>query len=86
LNELIDRLARDGRSVLVATHDIEQARRWDQVLCLNRRQIAFGPPNEVLTMQVLEATHGGTIVELSGDGQHVAVMPPHHHELHGEGD
>lgn len=85
LNELIDGLAREGRSVLVATHDIEQARRWDQVLCLNRRQIAFGPPDEVLTMQVLEATHGGMIVELSGDGKHVAVMPPHHHQGPGEG-
>jgi ABC-type Mn2+/Zn2+ transport system ATPase subunit len=85
LNELIEGLARDGRVVLVATHDIEQARRWDQVLCVNRRQIAFGPPHEVLTMDVLEATHGGMIVELSGDGQHLAVMPPHHHERQGEG-
>jgi ABC-type Mn2+/Zn2+ transport system ATPase subunit len=85
LNALIDGLAREGRSVLVATHDIEQARRWDQVLCLNRRQVAFGPPDEVLTMQVLEATHGGMIVELRDDGQHVAVMPPHHHGHEEEG-
>jgi ABC-type Mn2+/Zn2+ transport system ATPase subunit len=85
LTELIDRLAREGRAVLVATHDVEQARRWDRVLCLNRRQIAFGPPDEVLTMPVLEATHGGAIVELHGDGEHVAVMPAHHHEGHGNG-
>jgi ABC-type Mn2+/Zn2+ transport system ATPase subunit len=80
LNALIDRLAEEGRAVLIATHDIEQARRWDRVLCLNRRQIAFGPPNEVLTMPVLEATHGGMIVELRDNGEHVAVMPAHHHE------
>jgi ABC-type Mn2+/Zn2+ transport system ATPase subunit len=80
LNGLIDRLADEGRSVLVATHDIEQARRWDRVLCLNGRQVAFGPPDEVLTMPVLEATHGGMIVELQGNGEHVAVMPAHHHE------
>jgi ABC-type Mn2+/Zn2+ transport system ATPase subunit len=80
LSQLIDRLATEGRSVLVATHDIEQARRWDRVLCLNRRQIAFGPPAEVLTMPVLEATHGGLIVELQADGERVAVMPAHHHE------
>jgi ABC-type Mn2+/Zn2+ transport system ATPase subunit len=84
LNELIDRLAGEGRAVLVATHDIEQARRWDRVLCLNHRQIAFGPPDEVLTMPVLEATHGGMIVELREDGEHVAVMPAHHHH-HGDG-
>ena len=29
--ELIDRLAGEGRAVLIATHDIEQARRWDRV-------------------------------------------------------
>jgi ABC-type Mn2+/Zn2+ transport system ATPase subunit len=82
LTELIDRLAARGRAVLIATHDVEQARRWDRVLCLNRRQIAFGPPDEVLTMPVLEATHGGAIVELHGNGEHVAVMPAHHHEAH----
>jgi ABC-type Mn2+/Zn2+ transport system ATPase subunit len=86
LNELLDRLAGEGRAVLVATHDIEQARRWDRVLCLNHRQIAFGPPDEVLTMPVLEATHGGMIVELREDGEHVAVMPAHHHDHGGGGE
>lgn len=80
LNGLIDRLAGEGRTVLVATHDIEQARRWDRVLCVNRRQIAFGPPAKVLTMPVLEATHGGMILELREDGERVAVLPAHHHE------
>jgi ABC-type Mn2+/Zn2+ transport system ATPase subunit len=79
LGTLIDRLAAEGRGVLVATHDIEQARHWDLVLCLNRRQIAFGPPAETLTMEVLEATHGGDIVELPGGG-HRAVVPVHHHD------
>lgn len=85
LNGLIDRLAGEGRAVLVATHDIEQARRWDRVLCLNHRQVAFGSPEEVLTMPVLEATHGGMIVELREDGEHVAVMPAHHHHEEGGG-
>jgi ABC-type Mn2+/Zn2+ transport system ATPase subunit len=80
LSGLIDRLADEGRVVLVATHDIEQARTWDRVLCLNHRQVAFGPPAEVLTMPVLEATHGGLVVELQEDGEHIAVMPAHHHE------
>jgi ABC-type Mn2+/Zn2+ transport system ATPase subunit len=82
LNGLIDRLAAEGRGALVATHDIEQARRWDLVLCLNRRQVAFGPPDETLTMAVLEATHGGAIVELPAEGHHLAVLPAHHHEGH----
>jgi ABC-type Mn2+/Zn2+ transport system ATPase subunit len=86
LMELIDRLASEGRSVLIATHDVDQARRWDVVLCLNRRQIAFGPPAEVLTVPVLEATYGGSIVMLppepDGDAPRPAILPPHHHEGH----
>ena len=44
LMALIDDLAREGRVVMVATHDMEQTRAWDRVLCLNGRQVAFGPP------------------------------------------
>jgi ABC-type Mn2+/Zn2+ transport system ATPase subunit len=79
LEALIDRLADDGRAVLVATHDVDQARAWDLVLCLNRVQVAFGPPAETLTLPTLERTYGGTIVELPGTGGH-GVLPPHHHE------
>ena len=48
LTTLIDTLAAEGRCVLVATHDVAQARAWDHVLCLNRRQIDFGPPAQAL--------------------------------------
>jgi manganese/iron transport system ATP-binding protein/manganese/zinc/iron transport system ATP- binding protein len=63
---------------VIATHDLTQARRWDAVLCLNKRQIAFGRPDEVLDRQVLEATYAGAIVEIPG-GDHVGVLPAHHH-------
>jgi len=76
LERLLGELADEGRAVLVATHDLEQARRFDRVLCLNRRQIAFGPPEETLTRPVLEATYGGEIVTLPGEA---ALLPPHHH-------
>jgi ABC-type Mn2+/Zn2+ transport system ATPase subunit len=80
LDRLLDGLATEGRGVLIATHDLEQARRWDRVLCLNRRQIAFGPPDQVLTRAVLEETYGGEIVTLpSGSGEQVGILPPHHH-------
>ena len=81
LDRLIDDLGREGRGLLIATHDLEQARRWDRVLCLNRRQIAFGPPEETLTRPVLEQTYGAAIVELPGAAaEGAAVLPPHHHE------
>jgi ABC-type Mn2+/Zn2+ transport system ATPase subunit len=76
---LLDDLAAEGRAVLIATHDVDQARAWDLVLCLNRAQVAFGPPAETLTLPTLERTYGGAIVELPGAGGH-GVMPPHHHE------
>ncbi len=79
LEALIDALAAEGRGVVVATHDLEQARRWDSVLCLNHRQIAVGPPEETLDLAVLEATYGGAIVELPGGGGR-GILPPHHHE------
>ncbi len=82
LTTLLDELAAAGRGLLIATHDVEQARAWDLVLCLNRRQIAFGPPADTLTRPVLEATYGGAIVPLprSGEGEDLAILPPHHHE------
>jgi ABC-type Mn2+/Zn2+ transport system ATPase subunit len=79
LEALTASLAEEGRAVVVATHDLDQARRWDSVLCLNRSQIAVGPPEEVLDLHVLEATYGGTIVELPGTDAR-AILPPHHHD------
>jgi ABC-type Mn2+/Zn2+ transport system ATPase subunit len=78
LEALLADLAAEGRGVMIATHDVDQAREWDRVLCLNRRQVAFGPPEATLDRAVLEATYGGAIVELPGDHAH-GVLPPHHH-------
>ena len=86
LSALIDRLAAEGRGVLIATHDVDQARSFDRVLCLNGRQIAFGEP-DVLTLPVLEATYGGSIVAVD-DGHEGrparGILPAHHHD-HGDG-
>jgi ABC-type Mn2+/Zn2+ transport system ATPase subunit len=81
LARLIDRLAAEGRAVLVATHDVEQAAGYDRVLCVNHRQIAFGGP-ETLVPAVLEATYGSELVALPGAPGR-AIVPPHHHHDHG---
>lgn len=78
LELLIAELAGEGSGIVIATHDLTQARRWDSVLCLNRRQIAFGRPDRVLDREVLEATYAGAIVEIPGS-DHVGVLPAHHH-------
>jgi ABC-type Mn2+/Zn2+ transport system ATPase subunit len=80
LELLLEQLAAQGRGVLIATHDVDQVRAWDRVLCLNRHQVAFGRPADVLTKHVLEETYGGSIVTISDeDGIVSAVLPPHHH-------
>jgi ABC-type Mn2+/Zn2+ transport system ATPase subunit len=76
LESLILDLAAEGRGIVMATHDLEQARRWDSVLCINHRQIAVGAPAATLDRTVLEATYGGAIVDIPGGG---AILPPHHH-------
>jgi len=73
---ILDDLRAEGRVLLVATHDVEQARRWDRVLCLRGEQIAYGPPAETLTNAVLESTYGAEIVML--DCGHRAVAIQHH--------
>jgi ABC-type Mn2+/Zn2+ transport system ATPase subunit len=78
LEALIAELAAEGRGIVIATHDLAQARRWDAVLCLNRIQIAFGSPDEVLDRETLEATYAGAIVEIPGS-DHLGVLPAHHH-------
>jgi ABC-type Mn2+/Zn2+ transport system ATPase subunit len=77
LTALIAELAAGGTGIVVATHDLDQARGYDRVLCLNREQVAYGDPEEVLDQPTLESTYGAAIVTLPDDRQ--AVLPPHHH-------
>lgn len=79
LERLLLELAGEGRAIMVTTHELAQSERYDCVLCLNRRQVAFGPPAETLTRTVLEETYGGAIVTLPGDERVEAIVPPHHH-------
>jgi manganese/iron transport system ATP-binding protein/manganese/zinc/iron transport system ATP- binding protein len=85
---LFDELSAEGRTLLVSSHDIESARRYRSVLCLNGRQIAFGPPQETLTRATLEQTYGSEIVVLddgpdaSGGGPVRALAVQHHHHEH----
>jgi ABC-type Mn2+/Zn2+ transport system ATPase subunit len=82
LDELLTELAAAGRGLLIATHDVEQSRRWDLVLCLNRRQVAFGTPEDALTRETLTATYGGAVVTLPGTGERVLLPADHHHGVH----
>jgi ABC-type Mn2+/Zn2+ transport system ATPase subunit len=76
IEALLGELAGEGRALLVATHDVKQAQRFDRVVCLHTRQLAFGPPAEVLTPECLQLTYGAELVVLEG-GRAVNVG---HHE------
>ena len=77
IDSLFAKLRAEGRTLLVSTHDVESARRFDLVLCLNRRQVSFGPPAEALDRRSLEATYGSELVVLDDSTRAVTVQ---HHE------
>ena len=57
--ELINSINLDGKTVLIATHDINNLEeKFDEVLCLNRHCCAFGDPSEVLTEEVIKEMYG----------------------------
>jgi manganese/iron transport system ATP-binding protein/manganese/zinc/iron transport system ATP- binding protein len=68
----------EGRTVLVATHDVRQAREWDRVLCLHARQIAYGRPAAVLSPETLRETYGGELIVLPGGATAVGIGHHHH--------
>jgi ABC-type Mn2+/Zn2+ transport system ATPase subunit len=65
----------EGWALLVSTHDVESARRFDLVLCVHGRQVAFGPPDRVLDRATLEETYGRELIVLEGTR---AVTVQHH--------
>jgi manganese/zinc/iron transport system ATP- binding protein len=77
---LFERWRDRGRTVLVATHDLESAGRdFDLVLCLNQRLVAFGPPAETFTEEVISRTFAGHVLRVGS----LLVDTAHHH--HGAG-
>jgi ABC-type Mn2+/Zn2+ transport system ATPase subunit len=71
-------LREQGRTLLVSSHDVESARRFDLVLCLNGRQVAFGPPAQALNRSTIEATYGRELIVLDESGAARAVTIQHH--------
>jgi manganese/iron transport system ATP-binding protein/manganese/zinc/iron transport system ATP- binding protein len=63
----------EGRTLLVATHDVRQAGEWDRVLCLHRRQIDYGAPAAVLSPETLRETYGGELILLPGGVRAIGV-------------
>ena len=59
--ELIERLTGDGKTLLMVSHDLAVLNRFDAVLLLNQRVIAYGPPAEVVTEENMQRTYAGRL-------------------------
>jgi manganese/iron transport system ATP-binding protein len=60
--EILDTLKTQSVTVMVATHDLNQAADYfDRVLLLNHRLLGFGSPAEVFTAAHLQNAYGGTL-------------------------
>jgi len=88
--DVIDELRRQGRTILVTTHDLVRAAELCDCVCLlNTRVVASGAPGEVLTPRMLLETYGGGEVLRLVDNTEVVGLPhgagrePHIHDDHG---
>ncbi len=58
--EILDRLSRQGVTVLIAMHDLKLANdRFEHVMLLNRRLLGYGKPADIFTPERLVAAYGG---------------------------
>ena len=79
LLEILDGLASEGQSVLVATHDLScVASSCDEAVCLNRRIVAAGPTSEVLTERVLSETFQRHLLTIPTVGELLRVATDEH--------
>lgn len=71
---LLARLHESGPAIVLATHDLNGlAAHLPRIVCLNQRIVGQGPPVEVLTPEVLEATFGAPLEVLVHAGLPVVV-------------
>lgn len=68
LLSLLARLHEKGVTVMVATHDLQQAAHYfDRILLINRQIIAFGTAEQVLKPETLMQAYGGRLRLVDGE-------------------
>jgi manganese/iron transport system ATP-binding protein/manganese/zinc/iron transport system ATP- binding protein len=77
---VLEELRDNGKTVVVATHDLNcVVERFDQVLCLSKRLVAYGSPTDVFREEILEATYGSHLMVVKVGDRRVVVADEHHH-------
>jgi ABC-type Mn2+/Zn2+ transport system ATPase subunit len=75
---VLDGLHASGLTILLCTHDLNLAfQRFDRVLALKETVIAYGPPGEVYTREVLTQLYGDRLATTQDD-QHLTVFVDDH--------
>jgi ABC-type Mn2+/Zn2+ transport system ATPase subunit len=70
---LLDRLKKENVTVMVATHDLDQAAtHFDRIMLLNHRIVAFGAPGFVMQTEHLVRAYGGKL-RSTNSGSIIAV-------------
>lgn len=80
---LLADLNHDGMTILMTTHDLNAAAAhvpW--MICLNRRVIAQGSPEYVLTEETLAETYQADMIVLRQNGMLFVQPRPHSHNYH----
>ena len=76
IDEVVHAEPGGATTVVLTTHDLEEARTADHVLLLAGRVVASGPPDDVLTSEHLAAAYGPSLLHL--DGAEVFIDDPAH--------
>ncbi|MDQ6928737.1 MAG: metal ABC transporter ATP-binding protein [Actinomycetota bacterium] len=80
---LLDELNSDGIGIVLTTHDLNGvAAGLPQLVCLNHRVIAQGPPHEVFTPEILRETFGSEMIVFHHDGALITADAPPHGDHH----
>ena len=71
--DLLNRLKQEKVTVMVATHDLDQAAtHFDRIMLINHQLVAFGLPSDVLHTDNLLKAYGGKLKPV--DGQNILSM------------
>jgi len=76
--DVLDSLHDDGMTIILSTHDLNLAfQRFDKLMALKRRMIAYGCPDDVYSPEILSQLYGGKLATWV-EGQQITVFVDDH--------